>query len=306
MIVSSHYHTPVLLNDSVNGLNIIPNGVYVDATFGGGGHSREILNRLSGGKLFGVDQDADVEHNVIDDPRFELLRSNFRYLKNRLRLHGVKQVDGILADLGVSGHQLDEGDRGFSFRFEGDLDMRMDRNQTLSASTVINDYRFEDLVSMFRRYGEVENPSKLTRAIIQHRELERIDKTSMLKEVALTCAGPKKQSQYLSKVFQAIRIEVNDELKVLEELLLQSVEIIKPGGRLVLIAYHSLEDRIAKRFLRSGNFEGIIEKDFYGNDIKPFKSIGKAIKASEKEIEINPRSRSARLRIGERINEQKN
>jgi len=305
MIVSDHYHTPVLLHDCINGLKINPSGIYVDVTFGGGGHSREILNHLKGGKLFAFDQDLDAKHNQISNEKFTLINANFRHLKSNLRLNRLRQVDGILADLGVSSHQLDVAERGFSFRFDGPLDMRMDKKSKKTGETVLHDLEFEELASMFRKYGEVSNAGKLASLIVREREQGRIETTTQLKEIALKCSNPRKHNQYLSKVFQALRIEVNDELKVLEEFLVQSSEVLRPGGRLVVMSYHSLEDRLVKRFLRSGNFDGVVEKDLFGNDLKPFRALSsKAIKASEKEIEENPRSRSARLRIGERINEQ--
>lgn len=305
MMVSDRYHTPVLLHDCINGLEINKDGDYVDVTYGGGGHSREILKGLESGRLIAFDQDADAQSNKIDDDRLTLVKANFKFLKKNLRLNGLRVVDGILGDLGVSSYQFDEAERGFSFRFEGPLDMRMNQQVGPTAADILNSYSFEDLASVFRRYGEVPNPGKLAKAVIDFRQEESFKDTLQLKNLSLSMATFKKEKQYLSKVFQALRIEVNEEMRALEELLLQSVELLRVGGRLVIISYHSLEDRMVKNFFRSGNFEGRVGKDFYGNDIKPFRAISsKAIKATVEEIERNPRARSARLRIGERINEQ--
>ncbi|NND77157.1 MAG: 16S rRNA (cytosine(1402)-N(4))-methyltransferase RsmH [Flavobacteriales bacterium] len=305
MTVSDRYHTPVLLHDSISGLDLKPGGTYVDVTYGGGGHSALILEQLKEGRLIAFDQDVDAKRNLIKDERLSLVQQNFRFLKRNLKSLGISKVDGILADLGVSGHQLDEGKRGFAFKQNGPLDMRMDRSVGRSAKEVLQIYSFEELARMFRVYGEVNNPGKLSEAVIRNRGQKEISTTEDFKEVCLQCAPQKKQSQYLSKAFQAIRIEVNDEMGALEDLLEQSVDVLNEGGRLVVISYHSLEDRMVKRFIRSGNFEGKIEKDFFGKDIRPFKPISaKATKPSEKEIEENPRARSARLRIGERTDEQ--
>lgn len=295
------YHNPVLLKETVDGLNINPDGVYVDVTFGGGGHSKEILSRLSSkGRLYAFDQDEDALKNAIDDPRFTLIHENFRYIKRFLRFYGVKEVDGILGDFGVSSHQFDEAGRGFSIRFDADLDMRMSKKITTSAYDVVNDYTEEELRRMFSVYGELTNAKAIAAQIVASRE-EKINTIADLKEVVDKFLPKHAEHKVLAKIFQAIRIEVNEELLVIEEFLLQTPEIVKKGGRLSLISYHSLEDRLVKRFIRSGMFEGEPEKDFYGNITVPFKKKGRLIVPSAAEIKVNNRARSAKLRIAERI-----
>ncbi len=295
------YHNPVLLKETVDGLNINPDGVYVDVTFGGGGHSKEILSRLSSkGRLYAFDQDEDALKNAIDDPRFTLIHENFRYIKRFLRFYGVKEVDGILGDFGVSSHQFDEAGRGFSIRFDADLDMRMSKKITTSAYDVVNDYTEEELRRMFSVYGELTNAKAIAAQIVASRE-EKVNTIADLKEVVDKFLPKHAEHKVLAKIFQAIRIEVNEELLVIEEFLLQTPEIVKKGGRLSLISYHSLEDRLVKRFIRSGMFEGEPEKDFYGNITVPFKKKGKLIVPSAAEIKVNNRARSAKLRIAERI-----
>ena len=293
------YHNPVLLFESVDGLAIEPNGVYVDVTFGGGGHSKEILQRLGAeGKLFAFDQDEDALQNTIKDDRFVLIPENFRHLKRFLRLYGVKKVDGILADLGVSSHQFDEASRGFSTRFDADLDMRMSKKEGLSAYEVINSYSEEDLSSMFFQYGELRNSRALAKEIVIARSEKEIKTSFDLKEVLRKFLPKPKEHKILAQIFQAIRIEVNQEMEVLKEFLLQTPDLLNEGGRLSIISYHSLEDRLVKRFLQNGLFEGEPEKDFYGNINVPFKKAGKLIIPSAQEIKQNNRARSAKLRIG--------
>jgi len=295
------YHSPVLLKESVDGLNINPDGVYVDVTFGGGGHSREILSRLSDkGRLFAFDQDEDAIKNTIDDERFTLIHENFRYIKRFLRFHGVRKVDGILGDFGVSSHQFDEAGRGFSIRFDADLDMRMSKKMKTSAHDVVNNYSEEELRRMFSVYGELTNAKAIAATIVASRDGE-IDTIEDLKGIVEKFLPKHAEHKVLAKIFQAIRIEVNEELVVIEELLMQSPELLGKGGRLSLISYHSLEDRLVKRFIRSGLFEGEPEKDFYGNVSVPFRKKGKMIIPSSEEIKINNRARSAKLRIAERI-----
>lgn len=295
------YHNPVLLKESVDGLNINPDGVYVDVTFGGGGHSREILSRLSSkGRLYAFDQDEDAIKNTIDDERFTLIHENFRFIKRFLRFHGVRKVDGILGDFGVSSHQFDEAGRGFSIRFDADLDMRMSKKMKNSAHDVVNDYSEEALRRMFSVYGELTNAKAIAAKIVASRT-EKINTIADLKNIVAQFLPKHAEHKVLAKIFQAIRIEVNEELLVIEELLVQSPEILALGGRLSLISYHSLEDRLVKRFIRSGLFEGEPEKDFYGNISVPFKKKGKMILPSAEEIKINNRARSAKLRIAERI-----
>lgn len=298
---SMEYHNPVLLKETVDGLNINPDGVYVDVTFGGGGHSREILSRLSEkGKLFAFDQDEDALNNIIDDERFTLIHENFRFIKRFLRFHGVRKVDGILGDFGVSSHQFDEAGRGFSIRFDAELDMRMSKKMTTSAYDVVNDYSEEDLRRMFSVYGELTNAKAIAAKIVASRE-NKINTIKELKDVVSKFLPQHAEHKVLAKIFQAIRIEVNEELLVIEEFLLQTPELLDVGGRLSLISYHSLEDRLVKRFIRSGMFEGEPEKDFYGNISVPFKKKGKMIVPSAEEIKVNNRARSAKLRIAERI-----
>ena len=295
------YHNPVLLQETVNGLNIDPNGIYVDVTFGGGGHSKEILSRLGpNGKLFGFDQDEDAWANALPDERFTLIQENFRYIKRFLRFHGVKQVDGILADLGVSSHQFDVPERGFSTRFDADLDMRMSKRNELDASKVINEYDEANLKRVFLDYGELKAAPALAKTIIEAREIKPIQTTDELKLVLGRFLPDQFKNKVLAQIYQAIRIEVNQEMEVLKEFLEQSLEILKPEGRLSVISYHSLEDRLVKRFMKNGLFEGEPERDFFGNFSVPFKSIGKLIVPNEAEIKLNNRARSAKLRIAEK------
>lgn len=296
------YHDSVLLQKSVEGLNINPNGNYVDVTFGGGGHSRAILNKLENGKLIAFDQDADALKNTIDDERFVLINHNFQFLKNFLRLHKISKVDGILADLGVSSHQFDVPERGFSIRFDAPLDMRMSKNQPVKASDIVNTYSEEELKRLFKNYGEIKNSGCFSRAIIETRETNPISTTTQLIDCVRKCFPNHKRNKFLAQVFQALRIEVNDEMQTLKLLLEQANELLASGGRLVVISYHSLEDRLVKNFIRSGNFKGIVEKDFFGNPIVSFKQITrKPIMPDEIEIKKNSRARSAKLRIAEKI-----
>ena len=292
------YHNPVLLKESVAGLAIHPDGIYVDVTFGGGGHSKEILAQLgSKGRLFAFDQDEDAWTNAIDDQRFTLIPQNFRYIKRFLRFHGVRKVDGILADLGVSSHQFDEAERGFSTRFEARLDMRMSRQNDLDAYRVINEYDELALKKVFLDYGELKQAPALARTLVEARGKKPILTTAELKEVLANYLPAHLSNKILAQIYQAIRIEVNQEMEVLKEFLEQTNEILNPGGRLSVISYHSLEDRLVKRYMRNGMFEGEPERDFYGNFSVPFKNIGKLIVPSEEEIKINNRARSAKLRI---------
>jgi 16S rRNA (cytosine1402-N4)-methyltransferase len=296
------YHIPALLAETIGGLNINPDGVYVDVTFGGGGHSREILSHLSQkGRLLSFDQDEDAVNNRIDDERFIFVRSNFRYLKNFLQYHNIKKIDGLLADLGVSFHHFDEADRGFSFRFEGKLDMRMNQQASLTAASVLNSYSEEQLADIFYFYGELREARRIARKICQVRDENPFETTGQLVEVLQPFFFREKEKKEMAKVFQALRIEVNKEMETLKSMLQQAVEVLNPGGRLVVLTYHSLEDRLVKNFFKSGNFEGKQEKDFYGNLITDLKLINtKPIVASDEEVERNPRSRSAKLRIAER------
>ena len=295
------YHMPVLLGESVSGLNIRPGGLYADLTLGGGGHSREILSRLAGGRLIGFDQDADARVNVPEDDRFVFVNHNFRYLQHFLRYYGFEQVDGILADLGVSWHEFDAAERGFSFRFDGELDMRMNQEGKLKASDVLNDYEEAELARIFREYGEVENARRLTELIVAARAERRITRSEDFLQVIAPCVPRLKEKKYLAQVYQALRVTVNRELEVLKEVLQQAETVLRPGGRLVVITYHSLEDRIVKNFLKSGNFEGKVEKDFFGVAKQRFELVNrKVIVPSEEEILRNPRARSAKLRIAEK------
>ena len=296
------YHRPVLLNESIELLGISPGGVYVDATFGGGGHSREILNKLENGRLIAFDQDEDASRNAFEDPRFTFVGHNFRFLKNFLRLHKQVPVDGILADLGISSHQIDVPARGFSTRAEGSLDMRMDRRKPITAQTIINLHQEGNLVEFFRVYGEIPNSKKLASRIIAARKEKEITSTSELVAIAKTCAERGKENKYLAQVFQALRIEVNQEMEVLEDFLKQCLDVLKSNGRLAVISYHSLEDKMVKNYFRTGNFEGELKKDFYGNVLSPWKMVTrKAVVAGEQEIEENSRARSARLRVAEKV-----
>tara|TARA_R110002073_G_scaffold233329_1_gene394510 strand:+ start:10925 stop:11821 length:897 start_codon:yes stop_codon:yes gene_type:complete len=296
------YHNPVLLKETVDGLNIKEDGVYVDVTFGGGGHSREILKYLGKkGQLIAFDQDQDALLNTIIDSRFTLINENFRYLKRFLRFHGVKKVDGILADFGVSSHQFDEADRGFSIRFDAKLDMRMNQQDKLSAFHVINDYDEVALRKMFWEYGELRQAPALARTIVAERKNHQIETTEQLKNVLKKYLPPRKENKILAQIYQAIRIEVNQEIEALKEFLIQVPELLNPKGRLSFISYHSLEDRLVKRFIRSGMFEGEPEKDVFGNVEVPLKRIGKLIVPTHEEIKVNNRARSAKLRIAEKI-----
>jgi len=295
------YHNPVLLKETVDGLNIQPDGVYVDVTFGGGGHSKEIVTRLgANGKLFAFDQDEDAWANALPDDRFTLIQENFRYIKRFLRFHGVKQVDGILADLGVSSHQFDVPERGFSTRFDADLDMRMSKRNELDASKVINEYDEANLKRVFLDYGELKAAPAIARTIVEARERAMIKTTEELKIVLNKYLPEQFKNKILAQIYQAVRIEVNQEMEVLKEFLEQSLEILKPEGRLSVISYHSLEDRLVKRFMKNGLFEGEPERDFFGNFSVPFRIIEKLIVPTEAEIKLNNRARSAKLRIAEK------
>ncbi|MDQ8011585.1 MAG: 16S rRNA (cytosine(1402)-N(4))-methyltransferase RsmH [Flavobacterium nitrogenifigens] len=302
MTTKMEYHNPVLLHPTVDGLNIKPDGVYVDVTFGGGGHSKEILKRLGpNGRLFAFDQDEDALANALPDERFTLINENFRFIKRFLRFHGVKAVDGILADLGVSSHQFDVPERGFSTRFDAELDMRMSQRNDLNAYRVVNEYEEQDLRRVFFDYGELKNAPVLARTIVEARRDYPIKTTEELKEVLKKFLPEKVRNKVLAQIYQAIRIEVNQEMDVLKEFIEQSLEILKPGGRFSVISYHSLEDRLVKRFIKNGMFEGEPERDFYGNFSVPFKTIGKLIVPDNEEIKINNRARSAKLRVAEKL-----
>ncbi|MFC4739054.1 16S rRNA (cytosine(1402)-N(4))-methyltransferase RsmH [Flavobacterium ponti] len=301
MMTKMEYHNPVLLKETVDGLNIRPDGIYVDVTFGGGGHSREIMSRLgANGKLFAFDQDLDALNNTIDDERFTLINENFRFIKRFLRFHGIKQVDGILADLGVSSHQFDVAERGFSTRFEAELDMRMNQKGELSAYHVINDYDEAALKSVLLEFGELKNGGSMANVIVNARKDAPIKNSEQLKQILSKFLPGHKSNKILAQIYQAIRIEVNQEMEALKEFLTQSLEILKPEGRLSVISYHSLEDRLVKRFVKNGMFEGEPERDFFGNFEVPFKTIEKLIVPSNEEIAINNRARSAKLRIAEK------
>ncbi len=293
------YHIPVLAEESVRGLNVSPSGAYVDVTYGGGGHSALILEKLNTGKLLAFDQDPDAKKNLPDNDKLIFINENFRYLKNFLKLYRAIPVDGILADLGVSSWQFDQAERGFSTRFDGPLDMRMDKKNSLSAEVVVNTYDQEQLLEVFKLYGELKNARRIAAEIVFHRQNTNIASTEDLKKVLQKLAPRGKENKFFAQVFQALRIEVNSELEVLKDFLKQSLEVIKPGGRLVVISYHSLEDRLVKNFMRSGNFKGEAEKDFFGNTLSPIKQVGKLIIPDQIEQESNPRSRSAKLRIAE-------
>ncbi len=296
------YHTPALLKQSIEGLCIKPNGTYVDVTFGGGGHSKEILKHLNNdGKLISFDQDLDALQNKIDDKRFIFVHSNFRYLKNFLKFHNIQQVDGILADLGVSFFHFDNADRGFSFRFDGDLDMRMNKNAELKASDILNTYDEEKLSDVFYLYGEMHNSRSIAKTIVRTREKEKIKSIFQFVDILKPFFGREKEKKDMARVFQALRIEVNNEMKVLKEMLLQAEEMLSENGRLSVITYHSLEDRMVKNYFKTGNVEGKLEKDFFGNTLNIFKTINnKVITPDDEEIATNPRSRSAKLRVAEK------
>jgi 16S rRNA (cytosine1402-N4)-methyltransferase len=298
------YHIPVMLKECIEGLNIKPNGIYVDLTFGGGGHAKEILKKMTKGHLYAFDQDKDAVKNAegFDSDSFTLIEGNFRYLKRYLKAYGVKKVDGILGDLGISSHQIDEGPRGFSTRFDAELDMRMDQSADLSARNVINSYSQDDLQRILGMYGEVRNAKTLATAIAAERINKEIVTVEDLKSILNRFAKRGRENKYYAQVFQAIRIEVNQELKALEELLEQSTELLNEGGRLVMMSYHSLEDRLVKNFIATGKTVGAVEKDFYGNVLKPFTAINrKPIEASAEEKALNNRARSAKLRVAEKI-----
>lgn len=296
------YHVPVLLQESICGLNLQDGGIYVDVTFGGGGHSREILRRMGKeSRLFSFDQDEDAERNIVDDSRFTFVRSNFRYLRNFLRYYGVEEVDGILADLGVSSHHFDDSERGFSFRFDGKLDMRMNRRAGMTAADVVNTYDEERLADVFYLYGELKNSRKLANVLVKARARKPFDTIGDFLEVVKPLYGREREKKELAKVFQALRIEVNEEMQALKEMLYAATEALKPGGRLVVITYHSLEDRMVKNLMKTGNIEGKADQDFYGNVKTPFRLINnKVIVPANEEILRNPRSRSAKLRIVEK------
>lgn len=292
------YHSPVLLQESVDALSVKEDGVYVDVTFGGGGHSREILKRLGeNGRLFGFDQDPDALGNVIDDVRFVLIPENFRYISRFLRFNGVRKVDGVLADLGVSSHQFDEAGRGFSTRFDGDLDMRMNQKSRISAKEIVNEYSEEKLAEIFFLYGELRNSRNLAKTIVEKRAEEKIDTSFQLREVLRKYLPKAKEHKVMAQIFQAIRIEVNEELDVLREFLEQIPDLLKDKGRLSVISYHSLEDRLVKRFIRTGLFSGEPRKDVFGNTNEPLKKVGKLIVPTSEEVRVNNRARSAKLRI---------
>ena len=295
------YHQPALLHECIEGLSINPSGIYADLTFGGGGHSRAIIEKLgSEGRLIAFDQDEDALLNAIDDERFTLANENFRYLKNFLRLYKAFPIDGILADLGISSHQIDTPQRGFATRFDGPLDMRMGRKQGVTAAQMINSYPEDKLFSVFKMYGEISNARMLAAKIVEARS-NPITTTNELKEAIKPCTPLNYESKYLAQVFQAIRIEINDEMGALQAMLKQCADVLKPGGRLVIISYHSLEDRLVKNYIKTGNFEGVVEKDFFGNKLTPLLSITrKPITPSESELKSNPRSRSAKLRIAKK------
>jgi 16S rRNA (cytosine1402-N4)-methyltransferase len=296
------YHRSVLLDESIAALDIRPGGIYVDATYGGGGHAKAMLGRMEGGRLIAFDQDEEAIMNRIDDPRLVMVNNNFRFLRNFLKLHHASPVDGILADLGISSHQIDQPERGFSTRFDGMLDMRMDQKKKQTARDIVNHYSEENLGNLFFTYGEIRNARKLASRVVEARKIKPVETTGALKEIANTCAERGKEFKYQAQLFQALRIEVNQEMEALRDFLKQATQALKPGGRLVVIAYHSLEDKLVKNYFRSGNFEGTVEKDFYGNVLAPLKVITrKAIVPGDEEIEENSRSRSAKLRVAEKI-----
>lgn len=297
------YHIPVLLQPAVEGLAINPQGTYADMTFGGGGHSREILSHLGeGGRLLGFDQDEDAEQNIPANPHFTFVRSNFRYLHNFLRYHGISQVDGILADLGVSSHHFDDAERGFSFRFDGALDMRMNKRAGMTAADIVNTYEEERLANLFYLYGELKNSRRLAATLVKARNQQPVSTIGEFLDIVKPLFGREREKKELAKVFQALRIEVNQEMEALKEMLQAAAEALRPGGRLVVITYHSLEDRMVKNMMKTGNVEGKAEKDFFGNVQTPFRPVNnKVIVPDAEEVERNPRSRSAKLRIAEKI-----
>lgn len=300
--MSKSYHIPVLLKESIKGLNIIPDGVYVDATFGGGGHTKEILNHLnSSGKVIAFDQDADSIENQIDDKRLKLIKSNFKYLTNHLNYLQINKIDGLLADFGISSYQIDTEIRGFSIRFDSELDMRMNKDQKKEAKQILNNYSSDDLNYIFKNFGELNNYKKVTQTIISQRSKQKIITTGDLINILKPISPPKNNNKFLAKIFQAIRIEVNDELSVIKKLLEASSQYLNKGGRLVCISYHSLEDRLVKRYIQNGSFNQQVESDIYGNKNTSFRKIGKIVTPSEYELNKNKRSRSAKLRIAEKI-----
>lgn len=296
----SEYHVPVMLEECMQGLELHDKGKYIDVTFGGGGHSREILERIKEGKLLAFDQDDDALENVPGDSRFELAHHNFRYLYRFAKYHKMIPADGLLADLGISSHQIDIPERGFAHRLDAPLDMRMNRQSELSAFEVINEYSAEELIRVFRDYGELKNPHKIAHHLVAYREKKAVETTADLKAALERFAIKGQENKFFSQVFQAIRIEVNQELEALKEMLEQCSTVLKKGGRLVVMSYHSLEDRLVKNFIASGNFEGKQDKDMYGNVLRPFEPLGKAVTAGDKEVASNPRARSAKLRIAEK------
>lgn len=300
--VKQTYHVPVLLEESIDGLNLKKGGIYVDVTFGGGGHSKEILRRMDKScKLYSFDQDEDAERNIVHDERFTFVRSNFRYLKNFLKYYGVEEVDGILADLGVSSHHFDDSERGFSFRFDGKLDMRMNKRAGMTAADILNNYDEEKLSDIFYLYGELKNSRKLASLIVKRRSVKPFDTIGDFLETVKPLYGKEREKKEMAKVFQALRIEVNQEMEALKEMLYSATEMLRPGGRLSVITYHSLEDRMVKNIMKTGNIEGKMEQDFFGNVKTPYKTINnKVIVPDDNEIETNPRSRSAKLRIAEK------
>ena len=296
------YHIPVLLNESIEGMNLHADGIYADMTFGGGGHSKEILRRMGEDcHLYSFDQDEDAEKNIVDDKRFTFVRSNFRYLRNFMRYYGVEQLDGILADLGVSSHHFDDSERGFSFRFDGKLDMRMNKRAGMTAADIVNTYDDEKLADVFYLYGELKNSRKLAATIAKARQQKQITTIGEFLDIIKPLFGREREKKELAKVFQALRIEVNHEMEALKEMLYEATDLLKPGGRLVVITYHSLEDRMVKNLIKAGNIEGKVEQDFYGNVQSPFRAVNnKVIVPTDEEVNQNPRSRSAKLRIAEK------
>jgi 16S rRNA (cytosine1402-N4)-methyltransferase len=302
VITADTYHVPVLLRESVDGLAIQPDGVYVDVTFGGGGHSKEILSRLgSKGHLYSFDQDADAEKNIVNDDRFTFVRSNFRYLNNWMQYYGVEKIDGLLADLGVSSHHFDDETRGFSFRFDAPLDMRMNKRAGQTAADILNNYTEEQLADVFYLYGEIKNAKRIAKTICEYRQQKPLQTTADLREATSPIIHPEREKKETAKLYQALRIEVNHEMEALRDMLLSATKLLRQGGRLSVITYHSLEDRIVKNVMKAGNAEGKIEQDFYGRLQSPFHLVNKVATPSEEEVQSNPRSRSAKLRIAEKI-----
>ena len=302
VITAETYHVPVLLRESVDGLAIQPDGVYVDVTFGGGGHSKEILSRLgSKGHLYSFDQDADAEKNIVNDDRFTFVRSNFRYLNNWMQYYGIEKIDGLLADLGVSSHHFDDETRGFSFRFDAPLDMRMNKRAGQTAADILNNYTEEQLADVFYLYGEIKNAKRIAKTICEYRQQKPLQTTADLREATSPIIHPEREKKETAKLYQALRIEVNHEMEALRDMLLSATKLLRQGGRLSVITYHSLEDRIVKNVMKAGNAEGKIEQDFYGRLQSPFHLVNKVATPSEEEVQSNPRSRSAKLRIAEKI-----